>query len=102
MELEELERQIEIETLAWNELGLHPGSLRHEPESIWVLKLQVQAMMNVLLNKGLIANDELDLEHKRILLNDMKLLKEEFQRQRREALLANTKLVDKSGRKFRS
>ena len=97
-ELEDLDEQIEVETAVWNELGLNPRALRHDPESLWAMKLQIQAMMNVLLQKELVTEDELNIQYKRLTVNDMRNIAEDARKARREALRAH--LVDGSGRKF--
>jgi len=98
--LQELNEQIDAEVLEWNKLDLHPNKLRHDPESLWVMKLQLQAIMNVLLAKELLNEEELNIEYKRLQLNDMRILSENYREQRRQSLLANVKLVDGSGKEF--
>jgi len=100
-ELEKIQDEIEVEARRWNEIGMRSSGIRHDPESIWILKLQVQAMMNVILEKELATAEEINIQFKTLMLNDMRLYREQAELQRRESLVPEMTLLDPNGKPFK-
>src|SRR5262245_32415415 len=92
-EMEKIQKALDHEAEEWNRLGMSANGIRHDAEGIWMLKLQVQAMMNALLQKGLLTEDDVNLQFKQLMLNDMQVYREQAEKQRRDSLVPDIKLL---------
>lgn len=84
MNLEDLQEALDEEAKTWEELGMAMNMVQHSNDSVFILKQQNQAMLNMMLSKGLVTEEELNIEFKTLLLNSMRVLREDFESQRRE------------------
>ena len=87
-EIQKLDEQLEEEQKLWNELGMHGNMTVHPPETIWVLKMQMQALMNVLLMTEVITQDDLNIQFKKLMLQDMRGMREQVVQQKRAQIVA--------------
>lgn len=97
-ELEKIQAAIEEEAQEWAKLGMNAGGIRHDNESLWILKLQCQAMMNIILKNNLATEEEVNTEFKRIMLGDMRIYREQAEAQRREAIVPRAPLIGPDGK----
>src|SRR5262245_12087940 len=100
-ELEKLQELVEEESKEWQKLGMHPNMTVHPPESLWTLKMQVQALLNAVIKKGMVTEDEMNIEFRQLMLDDMRNMRAQATQQRRDALVPEIKLVDPSGKPFK-
>lgn len=82
--LEKLTAKLEKEVEAWNELGMSLENTMHTPSSIYALKMQMQTLINILLEKGIATNEEFNIEFKTLILNDMQRMRAAHEPQIRE------------------
>lgn len=75
-DLEKLQEELDAEAALWNERHYHLNNLSHSNESIFQAKAQLQAITNVLIKLGLATEDQLNLEFKTVLLNDLRGVRE--------------------------
>jgi hypothetical protein len=103
-ELDKLNEELALEEVHWNRLGMTGNMTVHPPESIWVMRMQVQAMMNIILISNLCTEDELNIEFKKLMLTDMRKMREQVELQRRQAIVPkgievpNVEILGKDGR----
>ena len=97
-DLEKIEEEIESETEEWKKIGMHANMTQHSNESIWMLKVQVQSMMNMILKLEICTQEQLNLEFKQLVLNDMRLLRKEAQAQKEQMLVPQFPLLGPDGK----
>ena len=99
-QLKALQSQVDDEFTEWAKLGLHPTLLQHGNESIWAMKLQLQSMMNLLIRLEILDELDLNIEYKRLQLNDMRALLEQAREQTREAIAPKPQIIIPIDRQF--
>lgn len=82
--LEKLITKLEDEVKIWDELGMNLENTTHAPSSIYALKMQMQTLINLLLEKGFTTNEEFNIEFKTLILNDMQRMRAAYEPQIRE------------------
>jgi ATP-dependent Lon protease len=89
-QLDQLNKNLEEENKAWDAAGMHVNMVQHDNVSIFELKCKVQAMWNCL-SQGKTDQIDFDLEIKRLILHDMRSIRQQVQPQmeevKRQALL---------------
>jgi hypothetical protein len=77
--LEELQEALDAEQSLWDELGLNMGGLQiGNPAPVIVdIQAKLQAIVNVLVQKDLVEEEELNFAYKLIILNNMRALREQ-------------------------
>lgn len=94
-ELEKAEAALKAEVEAWNNLGMSLDQTQHPNSSIFALRLQVQTIINIMLEKNLVTNEEFNIEFKKLVLADMKQMREanepEIREQRRQAIVGGAR-----------
>lgn len=93
--LEKLTKKLEKEVEIWNELGMNLENTVHSPSSIYALKMQMQTLINLLLEKGIATNEEFNIEFKTLILNDMQRMRAvhepQIREERRQAIVHGVK-----------
>lgn len=84
-ELEKVQSELQKETEIWSELGMTLDQTIHPPGSIYAVKMQMQTIINLLLEKGYATNEEFNIEFKTLILNDMRRMREQEEPAIREA-----------------
>jgi hypothetical protein len=84
MTLEEIQAKLDDEAALWEAEGIGINQTSHTNESIFVLKQQSQAILNVLIKSGLITEEQINIEFKTIMYNSMVELRESFLASRRQ------------------
>jgi hypothetical protein len=84
-QLERLVAELQEEVEKWNKLGMNLEGTQHTRESFYLLKMQMQTMINILLAKNFATDDEFNLEFKTLLLKDMQRMREMHEESIREA-----------------
>ena len=74
--LEAIQKELEEEVKVWDKEGYSIGQIGHPPESIFQLKAQHQALINTLITLKVVDEEELNITFKTIILNDMKMIRE--------------------------
>lgn len=74
-ELEKIEEALKEEVEEWNALGMSMDGIGVPPNVVYIIKMQVQTLINVGLAKGYFTNDEFNLEFKKLILEDMQRLR---------------------------
>lgn len=100
-ELEKIQDEIEIEAAEWQRVGMTGNMTIHSPESHWISKIQIQAMMNIILMKGLCTQEEMNIQFKRLMLQDMRSLRKQAEEQKREALVPDFNVLGPDGKPFK-
>lgn len=77
-ELEAIQAELDEEGQLWQTAGISIDHTSHTNGSIFILKQQIQALINALLIKGAFTEDELNLEFKKLLLSSLRELREAF------------------------
>lgn len=84
--LEDLQEALDDESKLWEQNGMAMNMVQHSNDSLFILKQQSQAILNVLITNGLASEEDLNLEFKRILLNSMREIRADFEKSRKEAI----------------
>lgn len=84
-ELEKVQEELQKELEVWNNLGMSLDQTGHPPGSIYAMKMQIQTIINLLLAKNLVTNEEFNIEFKKLLLADMQKMRAENEPAIREA-----------------
>lgn len=100
-EIEKVEEDLEDEVRKWHDLGMHPNMTQHTNESMWIAKMQIQTIFDIIIKKGLISEEETNLTYKRLMLIDMRKMREQAEAQRREALIPDTPILGPDGQPFK-
>lgn len=80
--IEDLDRQIAEEESEWIMMGLNANVTVHTPEHIWRLELQLQALINVLILTGLVEQEDLSIQYKKLMLQDMRDIRAQAEAQK--------------------
>lgn len=93
--LEKVQAELQEEIDLWNELGMSLNNTTHPPASLYAIKMQVQTLINLLIEKNFFTNEEFNIEFKTLILNDMRRLREfhepQIREERRQAILGGGK-----------
>lgn len=86
--LEEVTQALEEEVRLWNKKGMsltpiHPQRL---PESLLEYATKIQAITNLLIVKGLITEDEINFEFRKIMYTNMTMIRESFPEQQSQQI----------------
>lgn len=90
MDLEEVQEALDQENGLWQQQGLSMQGLNMNNLPAMIIDIQVkqQALINVLITSGIIDEADLNLQYKRILLNDLRALRAAAPQQRSDAIRA--------------
>lgn len=83
-DLEKTEAKLQAEINRWNELGMSLERTNHTNQMHYLLKMQVQTIINIILKKNLVTEDEFNIEYKEILEDAMRAIREEHEPQIRK------------------
>lgn len=86
LSLEELQEELDTESALWEEMGIGLNQVGHTPDSIFILKQQIQAVLNIIMSELGVSEDRMNIEFKTVMLNSMQTLRASAEEQRREAL----------------
>lgn len=78
MDIEKLQAELDEEAELWEQAGLSVDNTSHSNGSIFIMKQQIQAIINVLLTNKLVGEEEINIEFKTLLLNSLRELREMF------------------------
>ena len=84
---DELQAELDDEGELWDALGISVEMSTHTNGSLFLFKQEQQAILNVLFKTGVLDEDEVNCEFKRILLNTMTAMREEFESKKKQARL---------------
>jgi hypothetical protein len=86
--IEEVQAALEAEQAEWQKAGLSLPNLVIPAVSqlMFDMQIKLQAMINVLIVNDIISEEELNLQYKKIMLNDMRTMRESAPEQEREAI----------------
>ena len=76
--LEKVSREVKEELEQWNSLGLFMEGITASNESILMLKIQMQTLFNLILEKTSISEDDLNLMFQTVMRDSLKDLREKF------------------------
>lgn len=76
--LTKLDQEIQSELEEWNSLGMFLEGITSSNESILMVKMQIQTIINLLLTRTDVSEDDLNLEFKTIMLETLKELRDKF------------------------
>lgn len=111
--LTDLQDRLDEEAERWAELDISIDSVHHSNSSLWLVKQQLQAVLNLLLKKELITEDEINLEFKQLMLASLQELRAEYQRTKEAGIASligshedivlpsGAKLLDQDGREIK-
>lgn len=100
-DLDKTQEQLDAEAREWSKLGMHPNMTQHSNESMWMFKMQVQSLIDILIKKDVFTEDEINLIYKQLMLIDMQRMREQAMNQRREALVPEMNLLGPDGKPFK-
>jgi hypothetical protein len=86
--LEEVQAALEAESAEWQKAGINLQNLQLGAIAPMLLDMQakLQALINVVVLDGSITEEGLNFEYKKIILNDMRALREAAPEQEKEAI----------------
>lgn len=99
-DLEKMREAINEEREEWNKRGLNPNMTVHPPASLWTAKMQIRALMQLLIEKGIIEEEDMDLQFQTILLDEMQVIRGQAEAQQTQPNVAvpEIQLLDQHGR----
>jgi len=77
-ELTKLDRRLKEELEEWNALGMFLEGIEASNESVLMMKIQIQTIINLLLTKTEVTEDELNITFKGIMLDTLRDLRKKF------------------------
>ena len=83
-DLEKAVENLQAEINRWKELGMSLERTEHTNQMHYILKMQVQTIINIMLKNNLVTEDDFNLEFKTILAEAMQEMREKNEPQIRE------------------
>lgn len=91
--LESLQKELDEEAAKWESIGITLDHTQHTNSSIFLVKQQIQTVINLMLKKEIITEDEINIEFKTLLLNSMREI-----RGQSEAAIQKSKIAELLGK----
>lgn len=100
-ELEKVNKLLEEEADEWRKLRMHTNMIEHPEDSLWIMKMQIQTIFDILIKSGLRTEDEVNLTYKKLMLTDMRLMRKQVEEKRRDSIVPEMKLLGPDGEPFK-
>lgn len=86
--LEEVTKALEEETKLWNRkgMGLSPIHPQRLPETLLEYATRIQTLTNLLIIKGILTEDEVNFEYRKIMLTNMQIMRESWPDQKSQEI----------------
>lgn len=102
-ELEKSVEELRAEQQRWQQANLDPNRTVHPPASIWVMKTQIRALFEAIVEAGLIEKEVLETQFNKSMLGAMQKIRMEQEAAAASASIAvpRPSIVDKFGREIK-
>lgn len=98
--LEKVKNEIEKERREWEKAGITANMTVHPPASLWSTKIKLRALLDLLQEKGIITEEELELTFAEIQLEEMQQLRGIAADQRKATIVPKMTLLDRHGKEI--